>query len=132
MTSQFGFHLTLDLYECPFKLISSLEVCYNLLNELPDKLQMRKLIPPYLVLADSNESAGGKDPGGITGYVIIAESHISIHTFAKRGFVSMDLYSCKKFDHEEAISFIKLKLRPKKVEINKIDRGLEYPDENLY
>ena len=36
-----------------------------------------------------------KDPGGLSGFVMIAESHISFHTFPKRGFVTIDVYTCQ-------------------------------------
>jgi len=42
------------------------------------------------------------DPGdsGLSGTVLIAESHISIHTYPERGFCLLDVFSCKDFDAE--------------------------------
>ncbi|MCA9380639.1 S-adenosylmethionine decarboxylase, partial [Candidatus Dojkabacteria bacterium] len=102
---QFGFHLTIDLYGCDFDKLNSLEECHNSLREAVEILDMKALIPPYTFKAASNEEQGGKDPGGITGFIVIAESHISIHTFAKRGFASIDVYSCKEFNTENAKNF---------------------------
>jgi S-adenosylmethionine decarboxylase len=34
------------------------------------------------------------DPGGITGVVLLAESHLTVHTFPESGFASLNLYSC--------------------------------------
>ena len=39
---------------------------------------------------------------GVSGFVIIAESHISVHTFPDRGHVNVDIFSCKEFDAERA------------------------------
>lgn len=68
---------------------------------------MKKMTEPYVIKATSNEFMGGKDPGGFSGFVIIQESHISIHTFAKRGFATVDLYSCKNFEPESAVEYLK-------------------------
>lgn len=40
---------------------------------------------------------------GYSSFVMIAESHISIHTFPEFGYFSFDCYSCKKFDHGKVI-----------------------------
>ncbi len=129
---QFGYHLMLDFYRCDINALSSIEKCYYTLDTLPSILKMNKLVPPYVVNAGSNESKGGKDPGGYSGFVIIAESHISLHTFVKRGFVSIDVYSCNEFDKEEAKNFLKDIFKPEDIEENFVKRGSRYPSENIY
>jgi S-adenosylmethionine decarboxylase len=129
---QFGYHLTIDLYECPKAPLEDLQLCYDVLNTLPEKLEMHKLIPPYLIPAGSNLDAGGKDPGGITGMVIIAESHISIHTFAKRGFVSIDVYSCKPFNQKLAVKHFEDAFKPKESEVHFLNRGEKYPTDDIH
>lgn len=131
-TIQFGYHMTLDLYECPLNKLNDLKLCYTILDELPTLLGMIKLTPPYVMEAESNVTRGGKDPGGITGFVVIAESHISLHSFTYRGFISLDIYSCKKFDYKQAQDFLVKKLKPKDIEIHTINRGLKYPANNIY
>jgi S-adenosylmethionine decarboxylase len=129
--TQFGYHLTLDLYECEKQKLSDMHICYDLLEKIPKKLNMHALIPPYIIEAQSNENNGGKDPGGFTGFIIIAESHISLHTFVLRGFASIDVYSCKPFEKQTAIDHFYNELKPKNSEIHFIDRGLYYPTDNL-
>lgn len=131
-TTQFGYHMTLDLYECPLKLLSNKDLCTEVLNRLPVILEMHKLIEPVMIEAVSNEDHGGKDPGGFTGFVIIAESHISIHTFPRRGFVSMDIYSCKVFDYKKAEEYLTKSFKPQDKEIHTLDRGSKYPTQNIY
>ncbi len=131
-SEQFGYHLTLDLYKCPKEKLENLDICYDALIQVVKLLDMKALISPYLVKAESNEDDGGKDPGGITGYVIIAESHVSIHTFPKRGFVSIDAYSCKVFDYDIAKNFFKKTFEPEDIEEHRLDRGTKYPQENIY
>lgn len=94
--------------------------------------KMKPLIRPILIKAEGNETLGGKDPGGYSGFMIIQESHISIHTFVRRGFVTIDLYSCKEFDATKVVTFLKEIFEAQDVDILKIDRGLKYPKENLF
>ena len=55
-------------------------------------LDMHPISEPVIVSVGPNNR---KDPGGLSGFVLIAESHISIHTFPRRGFVTADVYSCQ-------------------------------------
>lgn len=128
-TITFGYHLTLDLYGCPKDLLNDMKVCYSALEEIPGKLGMSILTRPYLVRADANDI---KDPGGYTGFVTIQESHVSLHTFAKRGFVSIDVYSCKEFDRGLAIKHFQELFEPQDIEENYVIRGTRYPEEDIY
>ena len=70
---------------------------------------MKKMAEPSVYRALANEV---KDPGGWTGFVVIQESHISIHTFPKRGFVSADVYTCKNgMDKEYILEFFRDKFK---------------------
>ena len=128
----FGIHLMLDFYGCPEAPLSDMEGCYNALNNLPKVLNMHILTPPFVVRAPSTEGNGGKDPGGFSGFIVIAESHISVHTFPKRGFVSIDVYSCKQFDTVKATKYFETIFRPKEKEENIVNRGSFYPPKNIY
>src|SRR3989344_3263678 len=94
----------MDAYDCDKKVLDDANLLYKLLDELPTKLGMRKMIKPYIVSTEGNNA---KDPGGWSGFVLIEESHISFHTFVKRGFVTIDIYSCKQFDTEIAVEYLK-------------------------
>ncbi len=126
---QFGFHLTLDLYNCPIEKLQSMESVYDSMDLLPAKINMHALIKPIVVNAAGNNI---KYPGGFSGFIIIQESHISVHTFIKRGFVSIDIYSCKTFDKEVAKKHFEEIFKPAKIEEHYIDRGLYYPDSDIY
>jgi S-adenosylmethionine decarboxylase len=131
-TMQFGYHLTLDLYQANPTLLDSLEVCYNALEQLPARIEMRPLAPPVLLRSAGTEARGGFDPGGITGFILIEQSHISLHTFVKRGFASIDVYSCKAFETSIAIAHFKNTFEATDEEIHFIQRGSRYPTANLY
>lgn len=102
---------------------------FQCLSELPDLLDMKTLSEPQVYLAPDN---GMKDPGGWSGFIVIAESHISVHTFPKRGFLSADVYSCKNgMNQELIINYFKEKFKLSDLEINFVKRGARYPNENL-
>lgn len=127
-TRNFGLHLTLDGYFCDPRKLDNLALVTQSLMELPDRMGMKRLIPPYVVHAAANKK---KDPGGYTGFVIIQESHVSVHTFPERRFISIDVYSCKNFRIAPVISYFRRTFRIRKVEKNIVVRGKEYPMANL-
>ncbi|MCL4149219.1 UNVERIFIED_CONTAM: hypothetical protein GTU68_007579 [Idotea baltica] len=63
---------------------------------------------------------------------MIAESHISFHTFPARGFVTIDLYTCQTdVDREKVINRLKLAFCLTDADVYVQDRGMRYPSENL-
>ncbi len=128
-TCTFGRHLTLDGYGgCPKKL-NDADLVRKALNELPEKLGMEKLIEPVVLYAEPRTI---KDGGGYTGFVVVAESHISIHTFPKRKFVSIDAYTCKnEMSKDEVVSYFKKMFKLSEAEVNFFERGKNFPAEDL-
>jgi S-adenosylmethionine decarboxylase len=129
MECHFGEHLTFDGYGGdPIKLDDK-RLVFRCLDELPDKLKMSKLSEPQVYFATGN---GEKDPGGWSGFVVISESHISIHTFPARRFVSIDVYSCKNgMDGGFIESYFRETFDLNEIESNFILRGTRYPACNI-
>jgi S-adenosylmethionine decarboxylase len=125
----FGEHLTIDGYGGDPEKLNDRELVYRCLNELPEILGMTKLCDPQIYLAPDNK---GKDPGGWSGFVLITESHISIHTFPSRRFISIDIYSCKTgMDIPFIGNYFKEKFSLQEIETNFIRRGTKYPEVNI-
>lgn len=124
----FGLHLMLDIYNCDPESLNDKDVVYDILESLPGKIGMRKLTKPKVLFAQANKI---KDPGGWSGYVMIQESHISLHTFIRRRFVTADVYSCKKFDTKKIINYFKKVFKTKDLEYYVETRGKKYPPENV-
>ena len=128
-TVQFGEHITIDGYGGDPELLNNEKVVSSVLSDLPKKLGMSTLSVPMVVSAPDN---GLKDPGGWSGFVIIAESHISLHTFPKRRFVSADVYTCKNgMDMKTIVDYFTETFKLSDVETNFIKRGTKYPVQNL-
>ncbi len=96
------------------------------LNELPTQLEMNQLSNAEVYFAPANHA---KDPGGWSGFVVIAESHISIHTFPNKQFVSIDVYTCRNgLNIEQVKDYFKEKFELKELEVNFVKRGLKYSE----
>lgn len=129
MEQHFGEHLTIDGYGGDPELLNDKEHVQSAIVELCRELGMHPLVEPVVVEAPDNHI---KDPGGWSGFVIIAESHISIHTFPKRQFVSADVYTCRNgMDQHRVVGFLTEKFKLGEVEVNFIRRGLKYPQHNI-
>lgn len=125
----FGEHLTIDGYGGDPAKLDEKELVLVCLDELPQLLGMSKLADPQVYFAPDN---GGKDPGGWSGIVVVAESHIAIHTFPARRFVSIDVYSCKNgMDLPFIENYFTEKFSLQETETNFIKRGTKYPACNI-
>ena len=61
---------------------------------------------------------------GVSGVAILAESHISIHTWPERNFAAFDIFMCGNTNPESSLNFLKKKFKPRKIEIKKLKRGI--------
>ncbi|RUM46712.1 MAG: adenosylmethionine decarboxylase [Hydrogenothermus sp.] len=120
----FGPHLMVDGYNASYEKLASVEAITNFLDMLPAQIEMTKIMPPYVFKYD-----GGDKPEdwGVSGFVIIAESHISIHTFPEKRYFSIDIFSCKEFDIEKALNIIKEYFETEDLEVRTTERGSEFP-----
>ncbi|MBD3379861.1 MAG: adenosylmethionine decarboxylase [Candidatus Omnitrophica bacterium] len=101
-SENFGPHLMLDLRKCAREKLGDYGHIFKILYELPQAIGMTKITQPYVF----PYSGLVPEDKGITGTVIIAESHISIHTFQEKDYVFVDVFSCKDFDVEKAADYI--------------------------
>ncbi len=62
--------------------------------------------------------------GGVSGVAVLAESHISVHTWPERDFAAFDIFMCGDARPEEAISVLKRAFHPKVMNITENLRGM--------
>ena len=116
-------HITIDGFGGNPTLLGNEELVRNLLDRYPDEIGMTKITKPHVF-----EYHGDKpEDWGVSGFVIIAESHISFHTFPQHGQIWVDIFSCKGFDETPAIDLIVDAFELQSTRIHKLERGLEYP-----
>ncbi len=63
------------------------------------------------------------DPHGVSGIVLIAQSHLSIHTWSEDKYAAIDVFTYQGMNPELAISYIREKLRPTRERITDLSRG---------
>ena len=117
-------HLAIDGLGCDAEQLADLEHVRRFLDSYPDAINMTKIMTPHV------QTYNGPVPEdwGVSGFVIIAESHISVHTFPDRGYLNVDVFSCKEFDSVLAEAEIKSYFGIQRVESRVLDRGLEHLD----
>lgn len=116
-------HVTIDGFGGDRAKLASEELVRDLLDRYPGEIGMTKISEPSV-----RTYVGDKpEDWGVSGFVLIAESHITIHTFVQHEQVWVDIFSCKEFDATKAIVDIKRAFGLRDVTTRLLERGLEYP-----
>ncbi|HLI10391.1 MAG TPA: adenosylmethionine decarboxylase [Alphaproteobacteria bacterium] len=61
--------------------------------------------------------------GGVSGVAVLAESHISIHTWPERGYAALDIFMCGKADPHKAVPVLEHAFRPSAMVVQELLRG---------
>ena len=118
-----GQHLIVELYGCDIKLIN-------------DVSQVEKIM---LTAAEISKATIVKpifhkfSPHGVSGVIVIAESHFSIHTWPEYGYCALDIFTCgETIDNETALKFMKKGFGAKTISVVETKRGiLDLPLEKI-
>ncbi len=126
-------HLMLELYGCDRHILSDESLVKRVLEEYPARVEMEKVSPVHLYQIETSNPLDA----GLSGFVVIAQSHISLHAWPEYGEVDIDICSCKEFSQEEAIAFAKQMFQTNDVEEHFVVRGTrslrpETPDPECY
>ena len=112
-------HLMLELYGCNRELLSNEPLVRRVLDEYPSRVDMEKVSPVHLYQIETSNPLDA----GLSGFVVIAQSHISVHAWPEYGEVDIDICSCKEFSEEDAIAFAKEMFQTDDVESHFVVRG---------
>src|SRR5438270_3477240 len=96
-------HLMLELYGCNRELLSNEAVVRRALDEYPARVGMEKVSKVHLYNIETSNPLDA----GLSGFVVIAQSHVSLHAWPEYGEVDIDICSCNEFSQEDAIAFAK-------------------------
>ncbi|MGD8860399.1 MAG: adenosylmethionine decarboxylase [Myxococcales bacterium] len=72
------------------------------------------------------------EPQGVTGVVVVEESHLSIHTWPEYGYAAVDFFTCGEADPELAHEVLQEGLGATCAEIMKVDRGYGAPGAQIH
>jgi S-adenosylmethionine decarboxylase len=107
-------HFILELYDCPTSLVD-VKFIRDGLNKTVKEARLTKLHEYYYSF----------DPPGVTGVVVLAESHMAIHTWPKEKYAAVDLFSCGDRDYAlRACQVIIDYMKPRKVRRKELRRGI--------
>ncbi|HMR10371.1 MAG TPA: adenosylmethionine decarboxylase, partial [Polyangiaceae bacterium] len=63
-------------------------------------------------------------PQGVSGTLVIAESHISLHTWPEQGYVAVDIFTCGELDPNDGVETLAEQLKAASYRLQEITRGL--------
>jgi S-adenosylmethionine decarboxylase len=118
-------HVMIDLYGCSPALLANEALLRRVLDEYPDRIGMEKVSPVFL--RDIKTSNPFDD--GMSGFVIIATSHVSLHAWPCYGMVNIDVFSCEEFSAEEVARFAVQMFEARDVEVHAVERATRSPRE---
>jgi S-adenosylmethionine decarboxylase len=121
----YGPHITIDCDQCNHLEIVDEANLAQFLADLSSHIGMKIIVGPKV---GSYKEDIRSEQWGLSGFVLIAESHISIHTYPhmERNYALIDIFSCKYFDILDALHFIIERLRPQYVFLNFVPRGSRF------
>lgn len=120
-----GLHLTADLYDCraPVPLLTD-EL------DLAALCRTHTLAAGLTVVGEKWHTFATPDgtPGGVTGTLLLAESHLAIHTWPELGHVTLDVYVCNfsgdnTAQAEQLMQALVASFAPQRQEVNRLVRG---------
>lgn len=72
-------------------------------------------------------------PNGVSGVVVISESHLSVHTWPEYGYVALDIFTCgNTAKPEAAVEYALKEFGASSMHITEITRGLEEGDRQFF
>jgi len=118
-----GKHLIVELYGCSSELLNSLVQVEKILIEAAELSKATIVQPVFHHFS----------PHGISGVVVIAESHFSIHTWPEYGYCALDIFTCgEQIDPDASLQFLKSRFQAGNMSVMEIKRGtLDIPSKDL-
>jgi S-adenosylmethionine decarboxylase len=115
-----GSHWILEMYECPPAVIDDLEHVRGALREAAKAARSTLL----------HEAAHAFAPQGVTALGLLAESHISVHTWPELGYAAADVFTCGEHaTPKAACEQLAAALKAGRWELRHIERGAAAPAE---
>lgn len=108
-----GRHLLLDLYGCAREPLNDSSLLERLLEGAAEQAGTRIVARVFHSFA----------PHGVTGVIVISESHLSIHTWPEQGYAALDFYTCGGADAEAALAAVARALGANRAELVEVERG---------
>lgn len=113
-----GLHVLMEFHDCSVELLDDLNGLEATMNEAATAADATIIKSVFHQFA----------PQGVTGVVIIAESHLAIHTWPEHGYAAVDFFTCNtQMDYILSYNLIAEQLKSKKFTYSTVNRGLIKP-----
>jgi S-adenosylmethionine decarboxylase proenzyme len=109
-----GKHLLLELRGCDREVLNDLAVVERVLRAAAEAAGATVVQSVFHRFA----------PQGVTGVVVLEESHFSVHTWPESGYAAADFFTCGECRPELAVALLETELRAESVEVMAVDRGV--------
>lgn len=110
-----GNHLIIELYDCNADIINDLHKVENILMESVNISGAEIIAPVFHKF----------NPHGVSGVIVIAESHFSIHTWPEYGYCAVDIFTCgDTINSQKALIFMKKAFEAKSISVVETKRGI--------
>jgi len=110
-----GRHILAEYYECDIRILNDLELLEHYMREA--------VIKSGATIIDS--SFHQFSPHGVSGVIVIAESHMAMHTWPEYGYAAVDFFTCGEWvDPWKAFEFMNEKLKSVRNSTKELKRGL--------
>ncbi|MGB0864240.1 MAG: adenosylmethionine decarboxylase [Saprospiraceae bacterium] len=110
-----GKHILIELYDCDVEILNDVPAIQKAMDtaaELANATIVKSVFHHF-------------SPHGVSGVVVIQESHLAIHTWPEHGYAAVDIFTCgDTLEASKASDFLEKSLKAKRIESKNIDRGL--------
>lgn len=114
-----GIHLLIELWSCNRQKLDNLDYLESIMSQAAEAAGATVLRTAF---QDFN-------PQGVSGVVVIAESHLTIHTWPEYGYAAVDVFTCgQKVDPWKAAGFLRQELEAGQVQVRDFLRGIPFPE----
>lgn len=115
MLQSLGNHLIVELYDCDNDFINSttqVEKALIKAVEISGATIVQSVIHQF-------------NPHGVSGVIVIEESHFSVHTWPEYGYCALDIFTCgTEIDYLGALQYLKDTFQAKGISVNEVKRGI--------
>lgn len=115
-----GLHILMEFYDCSPTVLDDDKLLEELMIEAAEKASATIIKSVFHKFS----------PQGVTGVVVVAESHLAIHTWPEKQYAAVDFFTCNdKMDHEKAQLHLKNGLLSSREVIKLVARGTEISED---
>lgn len=116
-----GHHLLVEYHGCDNDILDDAERIERMMRNAAEAAQATVVTATFHRFA----------PQGVSGVVVIAESHLSIHTWPEYGYAAVDFYTCGDCRPEHGHALIQKVLGAERAEVMTVRRGLDVPGPSM-